>query len=99
LRFSTCSISFRFSCTNITRRREREKVKPLSGPVLDRVVDDALIPVASEESLMQQHDFPGSWPTESTRKSFGGDAARLLEPQKAGKPAVPVSLPYMRESG
>lgn len=61
-------------------------------PVLDRLVNYALVHFAAEESLMQQHDFPGLPTHRSQHEAFRRKIAAYLEDQRAAKPGVPVSL-------
>lgn len=61
-------------------------------PVLDRLVEYALVHFAAEESLMQEHDFPGL-PTHRTQhEMFRHKVAEYLEEHRAAKAGVPVSL-------
>ena len=61
-------------------------------PVLDRLVEYALVHFAAEESLMQEHDFPGL-PTHRTQHElFRHKVAEYLEEHRAAKGGVPVSL-------
>lgn len=60
--------------------------------VLDKLVEYALVHFAAEESLMQEHEFPGL-PTHRTQhEMFRQKIAAYLKEHTAGKPGVPVSL-------
>jgi hemerythrin len=66
-------------------------------PVLDKLVEYALVHFAAEEALMQQHDFPGL-PTHRTQHElFRHKVAEYLEGHKAAKPGVPVSLLFFMQ--
>lgn len=66
--------------------------KAALDPVLDKLVEYALVHFAAEESLMQEHEFPGL-PTHRTQhEMFRQKIAAYLKEHTAGKPGVPVSL-------
>lgn len=60
--------------------------------VLQKLVDYSLEHFATEEKLMQEHDFPGLSTHQSQHDEFRKKLAGFLEGQRAGKPGVPVSL-------
>jgi hemerythrin-like metal-binding protein len=61
-------------------------------PVLDKLVEYALVHFAAEESLMEQHDFPGLSTHRAQHEEFRKRLDEYLKAHKAGKPGVPVSL-------
>ena len=66
--------------------------KAALDPVLDKLVEYALVHFAAEESLMEQHNFPGLFTHRTQHEEFRKRLAEYLEAHKAGKPGVPVSL-------
>lgn len=66
-------------------------------PVLDKLVNYALVHFAAEESLMQQHDFPGLPTHRSQHEAFRRRITTYLEDHKAAKPGVPVSLLFFMQ--
>ena len=66
-------------------------------PVLDRLVEYALVHFAAEESLMEQHNFPGLFNHRAQHEEFRKRLAEYLEAHKAGKPGVPVSLLFFMQ--
>ena len=70
-------------------RRERTAAVE---PVLDKLVEYALVHFAAEESLMKKHEFPGL-PTHRTQhEMFRQTIASYLEDHEPAEPGVPVSL-------
>jgi hemerythrin len=65
--------------------------------VLDKLVQYALVHFAAEESLMQEHDFPGFFTHRNQHDEFRKRLAEYLEAHKAGKPGVPVSLLFFMQ--
>jgi hemerythrin-like metal-binding protein len=65
--------------------------------VLDKLVQYALVHFAAEESLMQEHDFPGFFTHRNQHEEFRKRLAEYLEAHKAGKPGVPVSLLFFMQ--
>jgi len=61
-------------------------------PVLDKLVDYAVVHFAAEEALMTQHDFPGLSTHRTQHEMFRQKIAVLLEDHKAAKAGVPVEL-------
>ena len=67
------------------------------GSILDQLAQYATVHFASEESLMQEYDFPGL-PTHRTQhEMFRQKMDVFLEEYKAAKPGVPVSLMVFME--
>ena len=65
--------------------------------VLDKLVEYALVHFAAEESLMQEHDFPGFFTHRTQHEEFRKRLAEYLDAHKAGKPGVPVSLLFFMQ--
>jgi hemerythrin len=65
--------------------------------VLDKLVEYALVHFATEESLMEQHQFPGLFSHRAQHEEFRKRLAEYLEAHKAGKPGVPVSLLFFMQ--
>jgi hemerythrin-like metal-binding protein len=65
--------------------------------VLDKLIEYALVHFAAEESLMQEHDFPGYSTHRTQHEEFRKKLAEYLEAQKAGKPGTPVSLLFFMQ--
>ena len=65
--------------------------------VLDKLVECALVHFAAEESLMQEHDFPGFSTHRTLHEEFRKRLAEYLGAHKAGKPGVPVSLLFFMQ--
>jgi len=61
-------------------------------PVLNKLVDYALVHFAAEEVLMEKHDFPGLSSHRAQHEAFRDKIAAFLEDHKASKAGVPVSL-------
>lgn len=71
--------------------------KAVLDPVLDKLVEYALVHFAAEESLMEQHEFPGLFMHRAQHEEFRRRLAEYLEAHKAGKPGVPVSLLFFMQ--
>lgn len=71
--------------------------KAALDPVLDKLVEYALVHFAAEESLMEQHGFPGLSTHRAQHEEFRRRLAEYLEAHKAGKPGVPVSLLFFMQ--
>jgi hemerythrin len=71
--------------------------KAALDPVLDKLVEYALVHFAAEESLMQQHDFPGLFSHQAQHELFRQRIAAYLEDHKAARPGVPVSLLFFMQ--
>lgn len=71
--------------------------KAALDPVLDKLVEYALVHFAAEESLMEQHEFPGLSTHRAQHEEFRRRLAEYLEAHKAGKPGVPVSLLFFMQ--
>ena len=71
--------------------------KPALDSVLDKLVEYALVHFAAEESLMQEHDFPGFSTHRTLHEEFRKRLAEYLGAHKAGKPGVPVSLLFFMQ--
>lgn len=71
--------------------------KAALDPVLDKLVEYALVHFAAEESLMQEHDFPGFFTHRTQHEEFRKKLAEYLESHKAGKPGTPVSLLFFMQ--
>ena len=71
--------------------------KAALDPVLDKLVEYALVHFAAEESLMEQHEFPGLFTHRAQHEEFRKRLAEYLEAHKAGKPGVPVSLLFFMQ--
>jgi hemerythrin len=71
--------------------------KAALDPVLDKLVEYAVVHFAAEESLMEQHNFPGLFTHRTQHEEFRKRLAEYLEAHKAGKPGVPVSLLFFME--
>ena len=65
--------------------------------VLDKLVEYALVHFAAEESLMQEHDFPGLFTHRTQHEEFRKKLAAYLEAHKAGKPGTSVSLLFFMQ--
>jgi hemerythrin len=65
--------------------------------VLDKLVEYALVHFAAEESLMQEHDFPGFFTHRAQHEEFRKKLAEYLESHKTGKPGTPVSLLFFMQ--
>jgi hemerythrin len=65
--------------------------------VLDKLVEYALVHFATEESLMEQHQFPGLFSHRAQHEEFRKRLAEYLEAHKASKPGVPVSLLFFMQ--
>jgi len=61
-------------------------------PILQRLFDYALTHFAAEESLMEEHDFPGLSAHRAQHEMFRQKVAAFLADHKAGKHGVPVTL-------
>jgi hemerythrin len=62
--------------------------------VLRKLADYAVIHFAAEESLMEEHDFPGLSTHRAEHEMFRKKLAGFLEDHKGGKRGVPVSLMF-----
>ena len=65
--------------------------------VLDKLAEYALVHFAAEESLMQEHNFPGFFTHRTQHAEFLKRLAEYLEAHKAGKPGTPVSLLFFMQ--
>ena len=72
--------------------------KAALNPVLDRLVEYALVHFAAEEALMEQHEFPGLSTHRAQHEEFRKRLAEYLEAHKVGKPGVPVSLLFFMQA-
>ncbi len=61
-------------------------------PVLDKLAEYASEHFAAEESLMEEHDFPGLSTHRAQHETFRQKMADFLDDHEAGKAGVPVSL-------
>jgi hemerythrin len=61
-------------------------------PVLDKLVEYALLYFAADGSHMELHNFPGPFTHRTQPEGFRKRFAEYLEAHKAGRPGVPVSL-------
>jgi hemerythrin-like metal-binding protein len=66
--------------------------------VLQKLLDNALIHFAAEESLMEQHAFPGLSTHRAQHEMFRQKMADFLEDHKAAKPGVPVALMFFMQT-
>lgn len=67
-------------------------------PVLKELVDYAGVHFATEESLMQEHQFPGLPRHRAQHEEFRRELAEFLQAYHAGKQCVPVSLLFYMEA-
>lgn len=65
---------------------------PALDPILQKLVEYATVHFAAEESLMEQHEFPGLFAHRTQHELFRQKIAVFLEDHRASKPGVPVSL-------
>lgn len=70
----------------------RGQGKAALDPILEKLADYAHVHFAAEESLMEDHSFPGLAPHRAEHDAFREKIALFLAQHKAGKSGVPVSL-------
>ena len=63
-------------------------------PILWKLLDYALVHFAAEESLMEEHDFPGLPTHRAQHEMFRKKVAAFLGDHKGGKRGVPVTLMF-----
>jgi hemerythrin-like metal-binding protein len=67
-------------------------------PILQKLVDYALHHFATEESLMEEHDFPGFSTHRARHEMFRQEVAVFLKDYKAGSLGIPVELTFFLQS-
>ncbi len=67
-------------------------------PILRKLVDYAQVHFAAEESLMEEHDFPGLSTHRAQHEMFSKNVAVFLKDYEAGKRGVPVTLMFFLQN-
>lgn len=67
-------------------------------PVLQRLVDYALTHFAAEETLMEEHKFPGLQRHRMEHEAFAKKVTHFIEDYRAGKAGVPVALMFFLQT-
>ena len=68
------------------------------NPVLDHLLEYANVHFAAEESLMEQHSFPGLSTHRARHEAFRQKIAAFLQDHQRGKPGVPVNLMFFLQN-
>jgi len=67
-------------------------------PILGKLMEYAQVHFSAEESLMEEHGFPGFSTHRYEHEMFRKNVAMFLEEYKAGKRGVPVTLMFFLQN-